>query len=91
MEKPFGGKNIDVLCDLFADSVTTGQRSPRLPLMRDSAIASEYAWKFLKDARSHDLPAIGNLQTLEQIRERRRNMKNGYGLLHSNLPQITNP
>jgi len=36
------------------------------------------------------LPAIGNLQTLEQIRERRKNMKNGYGLLHSNPPQITN-
>lgn len=91
VEKPFGGKNIDVLCDLFADSVVTGQRSPRLPLLRDSAIASEYAWSFLKDTRTHDLPAIGNLRTLEQIRERRRNMKNGYGLLHSNLPQITNP
>ena len=91
VEKPFGGKNIDVLCDLFADSVVTGQRSPRLPLLRDSAIASEYSWTFLKDTRTHDLPAIGNLRTLEQIRERRRNMKNGYGLLHSNLPQITNP
>lgn len=49
--------------------------------MRDSAIASEYAWTFLKDTRKHDLPAIGNLRTLEQIRERRKNMKNGYGLL----------
>ena len=50
VEKPFGGKNIDVLCDLFADSVETGKRSSRLPLMRDSAIASEYAWTFLKEA-----------------------------------------
>ena len=48
---------------------------------RDSAIASEYAWTFLHDARTHDLPAIGELKTLEQIWERRRNMKNGYGLL----------
>ena len=90
VEKPFGGKNIDVLCDLFADSILTGKRNPRLPLMYDSTIASEYAWKFLQDARMNDLPAIGNLQTLEQIRERRKNMKNGYGLLHSNPPQITN-
>ena len=91
VEKPFGGKNIDVLCDLFADSVETGKRSSRLPSMRDSAIASEYAWTFLKDTRKHDLPAIGNLRTLEQIRERRKNMKNGYGLLHGNLPKIINP
>ena len=59
--------------------------------MRDSAIASEYAWTFLKDTRKHDLPAIGNLRTLEQIRERRKNMINGYGLLHGNLPKIINP
>ena len=91
VEKPFGGKNIDVLCDLFADSIEAAQRDPRLPLLRDSAIASEYAWKFLQNAHMHDLPAIGDLRTLEQIRERRKNMKNGYGLLHSNLPQITNP
>ena len=90
VEIPFGGKNIDVLCDLFADSILTGKRNPRLPLMYDSTIASEYAWKFMQDARMNDLPAIGNLQTLEQIRERRKNMKNGYGLLHSNPPQITN-
>ena len=30
VEKPFGGKNIDVLCDLFADSVETGK--PQFPL-----------------------------------------------------------
>ena len=40
-----------------------------------------YAWKFIHDARTHDLPAIGDLRTLQQIRERRRTMKNGYGLL----------
>ena len=84
IEKPFGGKNIDKLCELFADSIESGVRSPKLPLMRDSAIASEYAWKFLDDARKHDLPAIGNLETLEEIRERRRTMKNGYGLLNNN-------
>ena len=81
IEKPFGGKNIDRLVTLFAESIESGQRSPRLPEMRDSAIASEYAWLFLEDAHKHDLPAIGNLKTLEQIRERRKHMKNGYGLL----------
>lgn len=81
IEKPFGGKNIDVLCNRFADSILAGEASPLLPKMRDSALASEYAWKFLADAKSHDLPAIGTLETLEEIRERRRTMKNGYGLL----------
>ena len=66
---------------IFADSIETGIRNPQLPLIRDSAIASEYAWTFLHDAYTHDLPAIGELETLEQIWERRRNMKNGYGLL----------
>ncbi len=81
LERPFGGKNIDVLIDLMADSIASGVRKPQLPTFRDSAIASEYAWRFLQDAYSHDLPSIGNLNTLEQIRQRRSTMKNGYGLL----------
>ena len=64
-----------------ADSIESGKRDPRLPQMRDSAIASQYGWTFLEDARRHDLPGIGDLQTLEEIRERRRHMKEGYGLL----------
>lgn len=81
VEQPFGGKNIDVLCNMFADSIEAGIRSPRLPQMYDSTVASEYAWRFLQDARKNDLPAIGNLHTLEQIKERRRSLTNGYGLL----------
>ena len=81
IERPFGGKNIDVLVDRFADSIENGHLDPRLPSMRDSAIASEYASHFLENAKTHALPAIGNLRTLEQIRERRKHMKNGYGLL----------
>lgn len=80
-ERPFGGKNIDVLCNLFADSIESGTRHSNLPTLRDSAIASEYAWRFLDNANSNDLPAIGDIQTLEKILERRRTMKNGYGLL----------
>ena len=79
--QPYGGKNIDTLCKLFAESIETGRRCEELPRFRDAAVASEYAWKFIHDARTHDLPAIGDLRTLQQIRERRRTMKNGYGLL----------
>ena len=75
------GKNIDTLCKLFAESIETGRRSEALPEFRDAALASEYAWRFLRDAREHDLPAIGELESLRQIRERRRTMKDGYGLL----------
>ena len=83
-ERPFGGKNIDVLCNIFADSIESGEYNIKLPTFRDSAIASEYAWRFLDNARSNDLPAIGDMQTLEKIWERRRTMKNGYGLIQHN-------
>lgn len=81
VERPFGGKNIDVLCNLFADSVESGVRDMRMPEFRDAAIASRFAWRFLDDAMGNALPSIGDNATLEAIRERRRNMKDGYGLL----------
>lgn len=82
LKRPFGGKNIDVLCNLFADSVESGKMSEKLPKFRDAAIASQYAWEFYKDSLTHDLPAIGDVKTLEEIRERRARMTDGYGLLH---------
>lgn len=81
LERPYGEKNIDVLCGLFAGSVRSGRRDPALPALRDAAIASDYSWRFFEDSLSRDLPSIGTLETLEQIRERRRTMENGYGLL----------
>ena len=81
IKRPFGGKNLDVLCDLMADSIKKRQRNPHMPQLRDSAIASQYAWKFLDNARQNELPCIGNLETLEAIRTRRKHMKDGYGLL----------
>lgn len=81
IEKPYGGKNIDTLCRLFAESVRTGMFHPELPRLGDAAIASAYAWKFLEDAQTHEMPSIGDLQTLEAIRERRRHLTEGYGLL----------
>ena len=84
IEKPFGGKNIDVLIERMANSIETGVRDSHLPTFKDSVIASKFAWDCLDDAAKHDLPAIGNLETLEQIRYRRRHMTDGYGLLPSN-------
>ena len=84
IEKPYGGKNIDVMCSLFADSINNGKLDGELPTFRDSAIASEYAWRFLQDSKSHELPAIGTLDTLKQIHHRRSTMKDGYGLLGKN-------
>jgi len=82
IERPYGEKNIDVLIDRFADSIRAGHRSEDLPTFRDAAIASDFAWRCLDNAASNDLPAIGTLDELEQIRCRRRKMTNGYGLLH---------
>ena len=81
IEHPYGEKNIDVLCADFAKSIESGVRVPDLPKMRDAAIASEYAWKFLENSLMHDLPAIGDLGTLQKIKEHRRKLKTGYGLI----------
>ena len=80
IERPFGGKNIGTMCERFARSIESGVRDEALPTFRDAAIASEYAWRFLQDARN-DMPAIGTPEELEEIRDRRRKMTNGYGLL----------
>ncbi len=81
VERPFGGKNMDILCRRFAESVISGQRDPSLPTFEDSVIASEWAWIFLEDAVRNIPPAIGNEETLKEIVERRRTMTDGYGLL----------
>ena len=81
IERPFGGKNIGTMYERFARSIESGVRDGALPTFRDAVIASEYAWRFLQDARKHDMPAIGTAEELEEIRDRRRTMKNGYGLL----------
>lgn len=82
MEQPYGGKNISRLCRLMGESIVDGRRNPEMPSFRDSVIASQFAWKMLKDCRNHDLPIIGTQEELDQIHERRANMTDGYGLLH---------
>lgn len=81
IEKPFGDKNIDILLDLFAKSLETGILNPSLPTLRDGAMASEYAWRFLEDASKNDLPTRGDSETLQKIHHRRLILNEGYGLL----------
>lgn len=88
IERPFGGKNIDRLITEMADSILKGQRNALMPTFRDSAIASQNAWRMLEDARQHDLPSIGTHQELEEIWEHRRNLKDGYGLLPRNNKNV---
>lgn len=80
--RDYGGKNIPHLLELMAEAIRTGHSSSPLTSFRDSAIASEFAWRCLEDSRRNDLPVIGTNEELEQIHERRRTMTDGYGLLH---------
>lgn len=89
LERPYGGKNIDTMLELMAESIRMGRRVARLPSFRDSAIASEFAWKCLSDAATHDLPVKGTAEELERIHERRRTMTDGYGLLRKQTPPVT--
>ena len=88
IERPFGGKNIDRLIAEMASSIRSGVRDPHMPAFRDSAIASQNAWRMLEDARQHDLPSIGTHEELEEIWEHRRNLKDGYGLLPRNNKNV---
>lgn len=81
IERPYGGKNIDILCGLMADSIVTGERNPALPLFKDAAVASEFAWHFLHDSFRNDLPSKGTPEILDAIHKRRANMIEGYGLI----------
>lgn len=56
-------------------------RDACLPTFDDAAVASAFAWQAIEDARKNDLPICGTAEELEQIHERRRSMKDGYGLL----------
>ncbi len=81
LDKPFGEKNLPVLCSEMAHSILSGRRDPAMPPFKDAAEASEVAWKMLEDAREHEMPVKGTDEELVQIRERRSRMTDGYGLL----------
>lgn len=81
IERPYGGKNIGTLISIFADCIESGCRDARIPSFRDSAIASEFAWRCLDNAWKNDMPVKGTAEELDQIHKRRRMMTEGYGLL----------
>ena len=81
LDKPFGGKNLDVLCSKMAESIRTGFMDPSLPTFHDAAVASDFAWTCLEDAAAHELPSRGDGTILDDIRKRRSAMKDGYGLI----------
>jgi myo-inositol 2-dehydrogenase/D-chiro-inositol 1-dehydrogenase len=66
----------------MGEAILTGVRPEHLPKFEDAAIASEFAWKMLDDAWTHDMPSKGTPEELEQIHYRRAHMTNGYGLLN---------
>lgn len=88
--RPYGEKNIDIMIDRFADSIISGRLDGDLPTFRDAAVASEFAWKCLENAAVNGEPAIGTLDELDQIHQRRRSMTNGYGLLHQRKGALRN-
>lgn len=88
VEFEHGEKNIGTMLKKFAASIKAGRPVDGLPQFRDAAIASEFAWKCLDDAWTHDMPAIGTPEELEMIHYRRAHMTNGYGLIRKNNNQI---
>lgn len=68
---PYGGKNIDVMVDLFVRSMEEG-RNLGLPSARDSVIASKISQVMLDEAIAANPPAIGTVKDLEEIRAFRR-------------------
>ena len=76
-----GEKNIATMLTRFAGSVAAGRPLDGLPQFRDAAVASEFAWKCIEDAWTHDMPAIGTDEELRQIHLRRSRMTDGYGLI----------
>jgi len=65
----------------MGEAIITGKRPDHLPRFRDAAIASEYAWKMLEDAKHNDLPSKGTPEELKQIHYRRAHATDGYGLI----------
>ena len=88
IEKPFGGKNLDTLCSIFADSIEKGEAGGGLPRMEDAFIASKISWEMLADAEKQLMPSIGDNETLVAIRERRSKMTDGYGLIKKRYYEI---
>jgi predicted dehydrogenase len=63
---PYGGKQLDILADRFADSLDAG-RNVGFPTARDSVIASRVAWEMLDFARAYAAPIVGGPDDLARV------------------------
>jgi myo-inositol 2-dehydrogenase/D-chiro-inositol 1-dehydrogenase len=75
----FNDKKLDVMCDIFARSITAG-KNMGYPTARDSAIASEVAWAMLHDATKNNPPSVGTNADIKAILQHRRTLRTGFGL-----------
>ncbi len=75
----FGDKKIDILMNTFAQSVFEG-KNMGFPTVKDSVIASDMAWEMFYDAIKNGAPCIGKTDDMDEIVERRKTLKEGYGL-----------
>ncbi|MCL2651392.1 MAG: Gfo/Idh/MocA family oxidoreductase [Candidatus Azobacteroides sp.] len=80
----FGDKKIDILMDIFAQSVIEGTNRG-FPTVDDSVIASDISWKMYQDAVKNGSPCIGKIQDMDEIMERRKTLEDGYGLPVKNI------
>jgi myo-inositol 2-dehydrogenase/D-chiro-inositol 1-dehydrogenase len=70
----YGGKNLDILCETFAQSLDAG-RNLGVPLPRDSVIASQVAQEMLDFAAKNNAPSVGSADELQQILAHRRELR----------------
>ncbi len=63
---PYGDKNIDVLCDVFARSLDAG-RNLGFPIARDSVLASQLSQDMLDFATAHAAPSVGSQAEMQRI------------------------
>lgn len=75
----FGDKKTDVMVDVFGRSILAGENLG-FPIVRDSVIASDMAWKMFYDAVKNNPPCVGNPAELDRILLHRKKLKEGYGL-----------
>ena len=75
----FNDKKTDIMLETFGKSIIEG-KNLGFPTAQDSFIASNVALKMFHNAVKNGAPCIGNVEEMDEILERRRNMTSGYGL-----------
>jgi len=74
---PYGGKKLDVMCDMFAASLDAG-KNLGLPTARDSYVASKVSQAMLDQATRSDPPAVGTAEEMQRILAHRAQLPDRY-------------